>query len=138
MKSKLILTIAALMFALPVTTRADHGGGSNFNRLQQDASNLQYAVQGSYLRYQVKQAVYNFTVEVAGLNRCLNGGFFGSHVGPNADLDHGNPGASCEYREERVRQAWYCVDRFLYDAGYDLPYVYQAYLQVRQDMQSLQ
>ncbi len=151
MKLKLNVAILSLLFALPAF--ADHGDGGGVARLHEDTHRLESIVQNSYLRYRVKLAVRRLTSEVSALFKCSGsdepggdepggpGGGGGEPGGPvhlSGTWDHVDPTGSCEAIEQRVRQAWYPVDRYLYDSYYDLPQVYQAYVQVRQDMLALQ
>ncbi len=129
MKSKLSLALLALALLLPAAVRADHTGAQVAARLHADAHNLENVVRYAYLRYQVKQAVYNFTAQATALFQCA------SSQPRNGTWDHTG---DCEMYEQRVRQSFYPVDRYLYDTYYDLPYVYQAYIQVKQDVQQIQ
>ena len=131
MKTKLVLTFLTILLASPASLIADHTGGSaGVARLLNTANQLQYQVNCSYLRPQVKQSVYRLVQEVNMYYNCA--------VRTPGLWDDHNPGTySCEYNEQRVLQVWYSVDRFLSDTYYDFPQVYQAYQQMRYEIEQL-
>lgn len=129
MTRTLLLGLTALLLALPAgIARADHEvPGGSIGRLHNDAHQLENVVRYSYLRYQVKQAVFRFVSDVSRLFVCTSG-----DEPRNDHNDH--IGSGCSYALDNVGRSWYPVDRYLYDTYYDLPQVYYSYTRVRDDL----
>ena len=159
MTSKINLALGTLLLAMPVTVYAHHSGSEAITRLHDDTNRLESVVQTSWLRYRVKSAVHRLSNEVSAYFQCSAteepgddepggtgpggdepGGTGPGPVGANPSVstrDHTDP-VDCESKEQQVRRAWSIVNRYLYDSYYDLPQVYEAYVQVRQDIQGLE
>lgn len=130
----LLKTIPILAILMAGVSFADHTVPDHvLHGLSHDSRQLESAVRYSTLRWQVKQSVFQFSYAVQRFMRCINYHFRGNVAGHR---DHTIPG-NCEYAMREVRQTWYPVDRYLWDTYYDYPYVYQAYLKVREDVRQL-
>lgn len=121
MKATMTLMLLALGFQ-SVTARADHNAPlGSIRALHDQAHQLDNAVQYSYLSYRVKQVVSRLAYDVSRFYQCTGG---------NPADDHDLVPGTCYGPLRSIQQSFYQVDRYLYDTGYDYPYIYQQYRRV--------
>ena len=119
------------VFASPNVLRADHNTPTRpIDVLLFETGQLERIVSMSPLAPAVKNQVFIFGSEVRMLASCLN-----QRRGPMRDYQFGNyrPNSfGCRQIFQRAEQSFVPVSRFLWDTQWQLPQVFNAYMQTQQ------
>jgi hypothetical protein len=105
-----------VLFGIWATCGSAYADFNDFNaltRLSTNSYELNQAVQNSSLRYEVKTAVYDFSVQVQGLMNCR---------------------PDCQDQVRSLVDAWNPVDQYLQYAEYEHPQVFQEYIETRDSL----
>jgi hypothetical protein len=150
LSSLMVLVGLSVLISMPlVSVYADHNGpgGGLADRLSNDARRLSGMVNYSYMRYPVKAAVSQFSMEMERFENCSDRSLSNftadqsmgrmEAMGHLGSMDHNGGDRGCYYELQNVKQSWYRVDRYLSDTYYDYPGIYQLYVQIRNDLSML-
>ena len=114
---------------------ANHTGEGTVAGLSRATQQLVQIVNYSPLKYEVKSAVYRFSYDVQYLAQCVGGCRLDGDTTDNHSV--GGVPAACYRYFQRAQASWRPVNYYLYDTYYDLPQVYRAYVEVREELEAL-